>query len=143
MSNYFLAKTDPETYSIADFVAEKTTKWDGLHNYQAINVLKSWQINDLVIIYHSMTKPKIVGLAKVISLPQKDLTDTRNISWYAGLELVREFLPSEQITLKQIKEASVYTGLFRDFSLIKQSRLSTMSCPLEFIIWLKSLGVDL
>ncbi len=147
MSNYFLAKTDPQTYSISDFVAEKKaqkiTKWDGVHNYQAVNVIKSWKIGDKVIIYHSMGKPKIVGLATVISPPQRDVNDTRNISWYAELELVREFLSLEQISLKQIKETSKNLNIFTDFALIKQSRLSTMLCPQEFITWLRSVGVDL
>jgi predicted RNA-binding protein with PUA-like domain len=33
--NYFLAKTDPETYSIDDLEREKRTTWDGVTNPQA------------------------------------------------------------------------------------------------------------
>ena len=30
--NYFLAKTDPETYSIDQFEKDKKTVWDGVKN---------------------------------------------------------------------------------------------------------------
>jgi len=41
--------------------------------------------------------------------------------------------------LQQIKQS----GLFTDFSLIKQPRLSVMECPLEFIQWLRDQGLSL
>jgi len=41
MSNIFLAKTEPNTFSIDDFEKEKITLWDGVHNYQAIKVIKT------------------------------------------------------------------------------------------------------
>jgi predicted RNA-binding protein with PUA-like domain len=39
--NYFLAKTDPETYSIDDLEREKKTAWDGVTNPQAVRVIRS------------------------------------------------------------------------------------------------------
>ncbi len=138
MSNYFLAKTDPKVYSIDDFAKEKITTWDGVHNFQAINIIKQWQIGDLVLIYHSQGENTIVGIAKVISSPKKNLEDTRP-SWVADLELIKIFEPAQRVTLKQIKES----GLFADFTLIKQPRLSTMKCPLEFIDWLRTQGLQI
>ena len=35
--NYFLAKTDPDTYSIDDFERERRTVWDGVANAQAVS----------------------------------------------------------------------------------------------------------
>jgi len=136
MPNYFLAKTDPETYSIKDFSRDKETNWDGVHSYQALAFIKQWQIGDLVIIYHSQGQAKIVGLAEVTSEPEKDLKDPRE-SWYTKLKFIKEFPEEMQTTLKQIKE----TGLFNDWYLVRQGRLSTMSCPPEFIEWLKLKGV--
>ena len=89
--NYFLAKTEPSTFSLEDFRNEKITTWDGVHNYQAINIIKSWQIGDMILIYHSVKEARIVGLGKVISDPKKDPNDVRNISWIADLEFVAEF----------------------------------------------------
>jgi predicted RNA-binding protein with PUA-like domain len=131
--NYFLAKTDPETFSIQDFAREKITNWDGVHSYEAINVIKSWQIGDLVLIYHSQGQAKIVGLAKVVTEPIPDSNDKRKISWCAKLELIRVFEEENQVSLKEIKESQKFV----DFKLVKQSRLSTMACPKDFIDWLK------
>jgi predicted RNA-binding protein with PUA-like domain len=136
-TKYYLAKTDPETFSILDFAKEKVTHWDGVHSHQAINCIKQWKIDDLVLIYHSMGKAKLMGLAKVVTLPKKDLNDSRNISWVADLELVEVFLEAKQITLKEIKA----TNLFNDFALVKQSRLSVMECTDFFVAWLKTKNV--
>jgi predicted RNA-binding protein with PUA-like domain len=134
MPNYFLAKTDPETYSIEDFAKEGVTHWDGVHNYQAIAYIKKWQIGDLVYIYHSMGKAHIVGLAKVVTEPVKDVNDKRNISWLADLELIEVYPESKQIGLKQIKAC----GLFDDWSLVRQSRLSVMDVPQSFVDWFET-----
>ncbi len=138
MPNYFLAKTDPRVYSIEDFAKEKITTWDGVHNFQAINIIKQWQVGDFVLIYHSQGESAIVGISKVISNPKENLKDTRP-SWVADLELIKIFEPIQKITLKQIKES----GLFADFPLIKQPRLSTMKCSLEFINWLRTQGLQI
>ena len=63
---YWLVKTEPNTYSIADFRREKVTPWDGVRNYQARNYLRAMQPGELVFFYHSVVDPVgIVGLAKV------------------------------------------------------------------------------
>lgn len=135
MANLFLAKTDPDTFSIHDFELEKITRWDGVHNYQAINFIKNWQIGDLVLIYHSQIKnPAIVGISKVVTKPEKDENDKRNISWFADLELIQALPEDKQITLSQIKA----NPDFQDFLLIKQSRLSVMPCPDNFANWIKT-----
>ena len=135
--NYFLAKTDPETYSISDLRRDKQTNWDGVHNYTAILVIKSWKPGDLVLIYHSQTEKRIVGLAKVIGEPEPDKNDKRGISWMAKLEFIKEFPEEQKITLAQVKES----GKFNEFALVKIGRLSTMACPPEFVVWLKKKGV--
>jgi predicted RNA-binding protein with PUA-like domain len=64
--NYWLVKSEPDAYSIADLERDRTTIWDGVRNYQARNFLKSMVPGDLVFFYHSNTVPPgIVGLAKV------------------------------------------------------------------------------
>ncbi len=131
---YFLAKTDPQTYSIQDLKREGETIWDGVHNYQAINVIKSWQPGDQIFIYHSGGESRIVGLMEVVSAPYKDPHDKRGISWVAKVRFVKEFEPEKQVTLAQVKaEASL-----KDFLLVRNSRLSTMACPQNFIEWMTS-----
>ena len=38
---YFLAKTDPGTYSIDDLKRDGETEWDGVRNPAAVNAIKS------------------------------------------------------------------------------------------------------
>jgi predicted RNA-binding protein with PUA-like domain len=132
MPQVFLAKTEPSTFSIDDFEKEHITLWDGVHNYQAINVIKTWQVGDYVLIYHSVKERRIVGIGKAIEKPYLNLADSR-FSWAAKLEFVTKFTPEEQISLDIIKQSH----LFDDFLLVKHSRLSVMPCPDNFVIWLQ------
>ena len=69
---YFLAKTDPETYSIDDLERDKKTVWDGVKNPQALRAIREMQPGDKVFVYHSMADPQVVGLAEVASAPRPD-----------------------------------------------------------------------
>ncbi len=132
---YFLAKTDPETYSIDDLERDGVTTWDGVRNAQAIGVIRAMTVSDTVLIYHSMGQAAIVGVAEVVSDPRPDLHVAR--SWTVDVRFVRR-LPAP-VTLREIKE----TGRFEDWSLIRQSRLSTMAVPEAFMTWLRERGVQL
>ncbi|GCE16395.1 EVE domain-containing protein [Dictyobacter kobayashii] len=125
---YFLAKTDPETYSIEHFAREKETVWDGVRNIQAVRIIQAMKPGDIVLIYHSMGEAAIVGLARVTSEPRPDAYNEK--SWVVDMAFVRQF--DRPVTLRSIKE----THLFDDWSLIRQSRLSTMGVPNEFVSWL-------
>lgn len=132
--SYFLAKTDPETYSIDDLERDKVTTWDGVHSYQAIAVIKSWKPGDTVFVYHSQGETKIVGMMEVVGKPYKDPNDARGISWAAKVRFIKKFPPKNQVSLAEIKAA----GIFKDFALVRQSRLSTMACPDNFVEWIKT-----
>ena len=126
---YFLAKTDPETYSIEQLEHDKTTTWDGIRNAQALLVIRSMRPGDEILIYHSMGVAAIVGLARVVSMPRPDPQEHK--SWVVDLEFVQRL--ARPVTLREIKE----THLFDQWSLIRQSRLSTMSVPDDVVAWLK------
>jgi predicted RNA-binding protein with PUA-like domain len=65
--NYWLMKSEPDVYGIADLKRDRTTIWDGVRNYQARNFLREMQPGDRVFYYHSNTNPLgIVGLAEVV-----------------------------------------------------------------------------
>ena len=53
MTNYWLMKSEPETYSIADLKRDKATAWEGVRNFQARNFMKAMKKGDLVLFYHS------------------------------------------------------------------------------------------
>ncbi len=137
--SYFLAKTDPETYSITQLEKERETNWDGVHNPQAVAAIKAWQVNDLVLVYHSGKETKLMGVMEVTGPAVPDPRDSTKRSWYAPVKFVRKFTEKEQISLSDIKNS----GLFQDFALVRQGRLSTMACPENFIMWLRAQGVNL
>ncbi len=125
-TKFFLAKSEPSSYSIDDLAEDVITWWDGVHNYQAINVIKSWNVGDKVFFYRSLKEPAVVGLMEVISNPIFDTQDKRKISWKAQCKIL-ELFPTP-VTLKEIKS----TGLFDDFILVRNSRLSVMACTEQF-----------
>ena len=46
--NYWLVKSEPETYSWNDLVRDKKTGWDGVRNYQARNHIRTMKKGDRV-----------------------------------------------------------------------------------------------
>ena len=126
---FFLAKTDPDTYSIDDFAREKRTLWDGVTNAQAAQAISRMAKGDKVFLYHSLGESAVVGLAKVDSAPRPDPKNPK--SWVVDMKFTGRLDPPT--TLKEIKES----GLFADFALVRQSRLSTMACPDNFVAWLR------
>jgi predicted RNA-binding protein with PUA-like domain len=126
--HFFLAKTDPETYSLDDLERDGKTSWDGVTNPQAVRAIKEMRPGDGVFIYHSGGNSAIVGLARVVSEPR---TDPRNPkSAVAGFEFVQRIDPP--VTLAEIKQS----GLFDDWALVRQGRLSTMAAPESFVQWM-------
>lgn len=73
---YWLAKTEPGDYSIDDLERDGKTQWDGVRNYQARNHMRDrMKSGDLVLIYHSMTKPiGVYGVAEVAGPAHPDST---------------------------------------------------------------------
>jgi predicted RNA-binding protein with PUA-like domain len=126
---YFLAKTDPETYSIDQLEKEKKTAWDGVTNPQAVRAIREMKPGDRVLIYHSGGQAAILGLAKVISEPRDDPKNPK--SAVVELEFLRKIDPP--VTRGEIKESH----LFDDWALVRQGRLSTMAAPDKFIEWLR------
>jgi predicted RNA-binding protein with PUA-like domain len=76
--NYWLVKTEPESYSIDDLAREKNkrTCWDGVRNYQARNFMRDdMRVGDLVLFYHSNANPPaVVGVAQVVREAYPDPT---------------------------------------------------------------------
>ena len=126
---YFLAKTEPDSYSIDDLARDGVTVWDGVRNAQAVGVIKAMRPGDIVLIYHSGGASAIVGVAEVVSAPRPDMADEKStvvdVRFRAKLD--------QPVTLREVKAS----GRFADFVLVRQSRLSTMAVPDEFVTWLR------
>jgi predicted RNA-binding protein with PUA-like domain len=129
---YFLAKTEPSTYSINDLKRDGKTTWDGVRNPAAVNAIKTMKPGDEVIIYHTGGEKAVVGLARVVSEARPDPKDDR--SWIVDFEYSQH--AKHPVTLKQIKDSHE----FDDWSLVRMGRLSTMSAPDRFWKWLQQQG---
>jgi predicted RNA-binding protein with PUA-like domain len=128
--NYFLAKTDPETYSIDDLEHEQRTVWDGVTNAQAVRVIRDMRPGDRIFVYHSGGVSSIVGMAIVRSEPRTDPKNSK--SAVVDLEFRNRLQPP--MTLAEIKQSHN----FDDWALVRQGRLSTMKAPEKFVEWMRS-----
>ncbi len=129
---YFLAKTDPESYSIDDLERDGTTEWDGVRNPAAVRAIREMRPGDRVFIYHSQGQAAVVGLAEVVSEPRPDATNPK--SWVADFRFLQRL--KRPVTLREIKQSQK----FNDWLLVRQGRLSTMRAPDAFADWLRDLG---
>ena len=78
MARYWLMKSEPNVFSIDDLAKarDKTTRWDGVRNYQARNLLRDEiAVGDGVLFYHSSADPPAVaGTARVVRAGYPDPT---------------------------------------------------------------------
>jgi predicted RNA-binding protein with PUA-like domain len=67
--NYWLMKSEPETYSVEVWRKDKKTLWTGVRNYQARNFMtQEMKQGDGVLFYHSNAEPSgVAGLGRVSS----------------------------------------------------------------------------
>lgn len=133
---YWLMKSEPDVYSIADLQRDRTSLWDGVRNYQARNFMREMSPGDLVFFYHSNTKILgIVGLMCVVKSGISDPTQFDKSSEYYDpkstiyaprwqtvcVEFVEKF-PS-LISLERLKQQFIDNELFL---VRKGNRLSVM-----------------
>ena len=118
--NYWLMKSEPDTFSIDDLASAtgKTEHWDGVRNYQARNMMRDeMRKGDQVFFYHSSCKqPGIVGIAEVCKEGYPDFTandpegkyydpknNSNNPRWYmVDIRLIRKL--KRTISLNELKQ---------------------------------------
>jgi predicted RNA-binding protein with PUA-like domain len=120
--NYFLVKSEPETYSWKQFLQDSKTTWEGVRNYAARKNLRSMKKGDLVLFYHSGGDKSVIGISKVTKEAYQD--PTTNEDWsVVDLAPISSF--NKPVTLFQIKAENKLQNIY----LVRQGRLSVM--PLE------------
>lgn len=130
--NYWLLKSDPESYSIDNLEKDKKTIWDGVRNFQARNYLARMEKGDQVLIYHSGADKAIVGTA-VVSKESFHDPGSQDERWLA-IEIHFKSKLKNTLNLDKMRALPELSNLL----LFKQSRLSVM--PLtqgEFDIMMK------
>lgn len=121
--NYWLLKTEPETFSWDDLVREKKTVWDGVRNFQARSHLKNMKKGDTVFIYHTGDEKSIVGLARVL---KEHYPDPKDKDWVV-VDLGPEKKLKNSVSLSQIKSDKRLT----DMVLVRAARLSVQPVKAE------------
>src|SRR5262252_8681031 len=108
---YYLAKTDPDTYSIDDLEREQQTVWDGVTNPQAVRAIQEMRPGDRVFVYHSGAAPGVMGMADVVSPGRPDPRNPK--SAVAGFKFSGRLNPPT--TLADIKGS----GEFNEWALVR------------------------
>jgi predicted RNA-binding protein with PUA-like domain len=116
--NYWLVKSEPNSYSWNDLSAKSEDIWDGVRNYQARNFMKEMKLGDQVFFYHSGKEKAIVGLAEVSEEAFPDPKDAD----FVAVKIKSKQPLKNPVSLSEIKS----TDLLSEVLLIKQSRLSVM-----------------
>lgn len=133
---YWLMKSEPKSYSIADMKRDRSCIWDGVRNYQARNFLTKMSRGDLVFFYHSNTRPPgIAGLVRVLETGLADPTQFDPTSKYYDSKSNKEDPRWLTVTVEFVEEFpnSISMGeLKQEFSgdellvIRRGSRLSVM-----------------
>lgn len=133
--NYWLMKSEPDTFSIDDLKRQKKSDWEGVRNYQARNFMRDqMKVGDLAFFYHSNAKPSgVAGICKISKINIPDYTawdpkskyfdpktDPDNPRWImVQVEFVEKF--PEVISLHELRKHKELKNLM---ILQKGSRLS-------------------
>ena len=125
---HWLLKSEPDDWSWQDQIKSrnKGAEWNGVRNFQASRNLKNMKIGDKCFFYHTGKVKSIVGVAEVTKEAFLDKTDkTRK---FVSINIKALYPLKREVSLKEIKKNKV----FKDFSLVKQSRLSVMKVELKY-----------
>lgn len=114
--NYWLLKTEPDSYSWNDLIKDKKTVWDGVRNFQARSHMKKMEKGDSVFIYHTGDEKSIIGQAQVTKAAYPDPKDA---DWVV-IELSPGKALKKPVSLAQIKSDKRLSGMV----LVRASRLS-------------------
>jgi predicted RNA-binding protein with PUA-like domain len=120
-TQYWLVKSEPESYSWADLVKDGKTSWTGVRNFQARNNLRAMKEGDLVAFYHSVTDKQIVGIAKVVTEAYPDKTADEG-EW-STVDLAPEKPLKRPISLAEVKADPVLKNML----LVRLSRISVVA----------------
>ena len=125
---YWLLKTEPDTWSWKNQInsEDKIAEWNGVRNHQACHNLKSMKKNDLCFFYHTGKIKSVVGVVKIKRESFIDKSD--KTKKFVSVVVEALYPLKKQVSLSEIKK----NKLFRDFSLVKQSRLSVMAVDLKY-----------
>ena len=126
--SYWLLKTEPDDWSwkMQIKAGSKGAEWNGVRNFQAAKNLKKMKVGDNCFFYHTGKTKSIVGIAEVIKEAFLDKSDKNKK--FVSVNIKALYPLKREVSLQEIKKNKD----FRDFALVKQSRLSVMQVDLKY-----------
>ena len=121
--NYWLVKSEPESYSWSQLVKDGKTAWTGVRNFQARNNLRAMKKGDSVFFYHSVTDKQVVGVATVAKEAYPDPT-AKEGDW-SCVDLVPGAPLAAPVSLEVMKVDKV----LRDLPVVRLGRISVTEVP--------------
>jgi predicted RNA-binding protein with PUA-like domain len=148
--NYWLVKSEPESYGIDDLKKDGLTLWENIRNYRARNIMRDlMKPGDLVLFYHSMAKETgVVGIGKVLKVGMPDASALDKKSEYFDPKATKEKNPwvspeigfvskfKRVVTLDEIKQ----NKNLKQMTLLKIPRLSVQPVTKPEFETIKKLG---
>ena len=125
--NYWLVKSEPESFSWDQQVANKVEPWTGVRSFQARNNLKAMAKGDQAFFYHSNTGKEIVGIVEVVRTAYPDPSAESGDWVCVDMKAVKPV--KRPVTLAEMKADPA----LKDLSLLRYSRLSV--APVEEVYW--------
>jgi predicted RNA-binding protein with PUA-like domain len=116
---WFLIKSEPFVYPFDQLVADGTTVWEGVRNYEARNTLRAMKKGDMCLYYHSSEGKEIVGVARVSKPAYQDPTTEED---WSAVEVVPVKKLKKPVTLASIKAHPLLSTM----QLVRRSRISVV-----------------
>ena len=126
MASYWLAKQEPSGprgYSFGQLKKEGKTVWDGVRNNLALKHMRQMKPKDLVLFYHTGDERQAVGIMEVSSMPYPNPKEDNERFVVVDVKYKKSL--KRPVTLDEMKREEK----FRDWELIRISRLSVMPVP--------------
>ena len=125
---YWLLKTEPGEWSWNQQVksGHKGAEWNGVRNFQAAKNLRNMEMGDKCFFYHTGKIKSIIGIVVVTKKAFLDKSD--KTGKFVSIAVKTLYPLKREVSLKEIKKNKV----FKDFSLVRQSRLSVMKVDLKY-----------
>ena len=117
--NHWLLKTEPDCYSWQQMESDGQTFWDGIHNFQARNHLRSMKKGDLAFFYHTGGERRIMGIVEIVREAYPDEADPQ----WSWVDVKKMRAVKRPVSLDELKAHPALTGM----KLFKQGRLSVVS----------------
>jgi len=114
--NYWLMKTEPESFSWDNLEKAGKATWDGVRNFQARSNLKEMKKGDLVFIYHTGDEKSVIGIAEV----QREFYPEPGDAEWIVIDIVPRKKLKRPVSLSEIKADKQ----LRDMKLARVPRLS-------------------